>query len=173
MRGFAIWITGIPGSGKSTFADGLKKTCPDLLILRMDELRKTVTPNPTYSETERDIVYRALVYIALKMTERGYNVIIDATGNLRKWRELARRLLPRFAEVYLKCPVDLCVRREQQRVETREAPKDIYRKGASGWPVPGMSAPYEEPLAPEVVIDTEKTSLKDGITAIEAAMRKL
>jgi adenylylsulfate kinase len=173
MRGFAIWITGLPGSGKSTFADELKKTHPELVVLRMDELRKTVTPEPTYSEPERDIVYRAIVYMAGKLTELGHNVIIDATGNLRRWRELARRLIPGFAEVYLKCPMELCIRREQQRLETREAPKDIYKKGASGWPVPGIAAPYEEPLSPEVVIDTEKTSLRDGIAAVEDIMRKL
>jgi len=173
LRGFAIWITGLPGSGKSTFADELKKTHPDLVVLRMDEFRKTVTPEPTYSQPERDIVYRALVYVAGKLTELGHNVVIDATGNLRRWRELARRLIPRFAEVYLKCTMELCMRREQQRLESRGAPKDIYKKGASGWPVPGMAAPYEEPLSPEVVIDTGKTSPGDGIAAIEDVIRKL
>lgn len=173
MSGFAIWITGLPGSGKSTFADELKKIHPEIVVLRMDELRKTVTPDPTYSGPERDIVYRAMVYTAGKLAELGHNVIIDATGNLRRWRELARQLIPRFAEVYLKCPIELCIRREQQRLETRGAPNDIYKKGASGWPVPGMAAPYEEPLSPEVVIDTEKTSPRDGIAAIEDAMGKL
>lgn len=173
MSGFAVWITGLPGSGKSTFADELKKIYPELVVLRMDELRKIVTPDPTYSESERDIVYKAMVYIAGKLTELGHNVIIDATGNLRRWRELARQLIPRFAEVYLKCPIELCIRREQQRLESREAPKDIYKKGASGWPVPGIAAPYEEPLTPEIIIDTEKTSLRDGIVSIEEAIGKL
>jgi len=173
MRGFAVWITGLPGSGKSTFADELKKIYPELVVLRMDELRKIVTADPTYSESERDIVYKAMVYIAGKLTELGHNVIIDATGNLRRWRELARRLIPRFAEVYLKCPIELCIRREQQRLESHEAPKDIYKKGASGWPVPGIAAPYEEPLTPEIIIDTEKTSLRDGIVSIEEAIGKL
>ena len=173
MRGFAVWITGLPGSGKSTFADELKKNHPELVVLRMDELRKTVTPEPTYSEPERDIVYRAIVYVAGKLTELGHNVVIDATGNLKRWRELARQVIPRFAEVYLACPIELCIRREQERLETREAPKDIYRKGSSGWPVPGIAAPYEEPLSPEVVIDTEKISLREGISAIEAAIGRL
>jgi adenylylsulfate kinase len=173
MRGFAIWITGLPGSGKSTLADELKKNHPELVALRMDELRKTVTPEPTYSESERDIVYRAIIYVGWKLTELGHSVVIDATGNLRKWRELARQVIPAFAEVYLKCPIELCMRREQERSERREAPKDIYMKGASGWPVPGMAAPYEEPLSPEVVIDTEKMSLRDGISVIEKAIEKL
>ena len=173
MRGFAIWITGLPGSGKSTFADELEKVHSGLVVLNMDELRKTVTPEPTYAETERDIVYRAMVYMAGKLTELGHDVVIDATGNLRRWRELARRLLPRFAEIYLRCPVEICIRRERERPETHEAPKDIYRKGASGWPVPGMSAPYEEPDCPEAVIDTGNTSLMDGMAAIEDVIRRL
>ncbi len=65
---FCIWLTGIPGSGKSTIAkelaDELKKKNISVQILRLDEIRKVVTPNPDYSEKERDIVYRASVMIA-------------------------------------------------------------------------------------------------------------
>jgi adenylylsulfate kinase len=92
---------------------------------------------------------------------------MDATGNLRKWRELARELIPGYAEVYLKCPIELCIQREQERVETREAPKDIYRKGSAGWPVPGTVVPYEEPLNPEVVIEVDKASLEEIAERIE------
>jgi adenylylsulfate kinase len=168
MYGIAIWITGFPGSGKSTVADALKKTHPGFIILRMDELRKVVTPEPTYSDSEREVVYRALVYLAKMLTELGHDVIIDATGNLRKWRELARQLIPRFAEVYLRCPLELCVQREKKRLETHEAPKDIYKKGAAGWPVPGMVVPYEEPLNPEILIDTNETSIEDSIAKIHS-----
>jgi adenylylsulfate kinase-like enzyme len=65
------------------------------------------------------------------------------------------------------------MKRERQRLETHEAPKDIYKKGAEGWPVPGMVVPYEEPLNPEVVIDTDKTSLKETIVIIERAIAGL
>ena len=173
MSGIAIWITGLPGSGKSTVADALKKAHPEFIILRMDELRKVVTPEPTYSDSEREIVYRALVYLAKTLTELGHNVIIDATGNLRRWRELARQLIPGYAEVYLKCPIEICIERERQSRETREAPKDIYRKGAAGWPVPGTVAPYEEPLNPEIVIDADKALIEDIVAIIEGIMAKL
>ena len=69
MSGIAVWITGLPGSGKSTVADEMKKSNPAFIILRMDELRKIVTPDPTYSESERDMVYRSLVYLSIKLTE--------------------------------------------------------------------------------------------------------
>jgi adenylylsulfate kinase len=172
VGGIALWITGLPGSGKSTVAEALKNTHPEFIILMMDELRKVVTPEPTYSVSEREIVYRALVFLAKKLTELGHHVVIDATGNLRKWRDLARGIIPKYIEVYLRCPMELCMKREKQRLERREAPKDIYKKGAEGWPVPGMVVPYEEPLNPEIVIDTDKTSLQDSIAKIEGEIER-
>ena len=167
LSSIALWITGLPGSGKSTVADALKKTRPEFIILRMDELRKVVTPEPSYSDSEREIVYRSLVFLAKKITELGHHVIIDATGNLRRWRDLARGMIPKYVEVYLRCPLELCIAREMQRSDTHEAPKDIYKKGAEGFPVPGLAAPYEEPLNPDVIIDTDKTSPEDSIEKID------
>ncbi len=172
MGGIAVWITGLPGSGKSSIADALKEKFPGFVVLRMDELRKIVTPAPSYSDEERDIVYRSLVYLAKELTGLGHDVIIDATGNLRKWRELARSLIPGYVEVYLKCPIDECRRRELQRRDSRSAPRDIYKKGEAGWPVPGVKAPYEEPEAPEVVIDAERTSVEDSADRIRDHVKK-
>lgn len=151
-----MWITGLPGCGKSTVALKVKELLPDAVILQMDDLRKIVTPAPTYSDEEREYVYRALVYSAKTLYEAGRNVIIDATGNKRSWRQLARQLIPVYMEVYLQCSLELCVEREQSRVNTHAAPKNIYEKGKAGWPVPGIHVPYEEPDKPELIIDTEK-----------------
>lgn len=167
-----LWITGLPGSGKSTVADALKEIRPDFVILRMDALRKIVTPEPTYSDEERDMIYRGLVFLAKTIAELGHHVIIDATGNRRRWRDLARQLIPQFAEVYLRCPLEKCAEREKQRADRRGAPKDIYRKGGEGWPVPGVSAPYEEPLHPEVVIDTASVTVQEALSAIERFLKK-
>ena len=166
MKGLVLWITGLSGSGKSIIADGIKKRFPDFVILRMDELRKIVTPSPTYSEQERELVYRAIVYTAKMLSESGCNVIIDATGNMRRWRELARQMTPNFAEIYLKCSIKVCSERESLRKETRGAPKDIYKKGIAGWPVPGIQAPYEEPLNPELTIETDTVSIENAVSVI-------
>jgi len=96
----------------------------------------------------------------------GHDVIIDATGNLRRWRDLAREIIPRYAEVYLKCPIETCRKREEMRRNTRGAPKSIYQRGKEGWPVPGMTTQYEEPLNPEITIDTAKNSLAETISSI-------
>lgn len=166
MSGLVIWITGLPGSGKSTIADSIKERFPDFVILRMDELRKIVTPEPTYSEPERELVYRVIVYTAKTISELGHSVIIDATGNMRRWRELARHLIPRFTEIYLKCPIEVCAEREVSRKETHGAPKDIYKKGGAGWPVPGVQVPYEEPLNPELTIQTDTASTEEAVSVI-------
>ncbi len=157
-----IWITGLPGSGKSTISDELRKSHPQFVVLSMDALRKIVTPEPTYTDSERDLLYRAMIYCAKTLSELGHSVIIDATGNLRKWRELARGLIPGYREVYLRCAVDVCMVREQERINTHGAPRDIYKKGAGGWPVPGITVPYEEPIDPEVTIDTDRISVKEA-----------
>ncbi len=169
----ALWITGIPGSGKSTLAGEIGKRHPDFTILCMDELRKILTPEPTYSDEERDMVYRCIVYTASCLVANGSSVIIDATGNLRKWRDLARQLIPKYGEVYLKCPVELCMRRERERVDTHGAPRNIYKKGEAGWPVPGISAPYEEPLNPELLIEADRTFIPEAVQKVEDLIARL
>lgn len=173
MNSIALWITGLPGSGKSTIAEGFKKRHPTFIILRMDELRKVVTPEPTYSESEREIVYRCLVYIASLLVRHGHDVIIDATGNMRRWRDLARSMIERFGEVYLRCPINTCIERERIRFETHGAPRDIYEKGKAGWPVPGITVPYEEPLNPEIIIDTDRLPLSESVDMIEDLVDRL
>jgi len=161
-----IWITGLPGSGKSTIAAAVEEKIPEAVILRMDELRRIVTPEPSYSDTEREYVYRSLVFAAKTLYELGHTVIIDATGNKRSWRELAREWIPDFSEIYLRCPLQLCMEREKKRVETHGAPRGIYKKGMAGAPVPGVRVPYEEPEDPELIIDTEKESPEEAAEKI-------
>ena len=166
-----LWITGLPGSGKSTIASLVKEEIRDMVVLPMDELRKIVTPEPTYSDPERDHAYRSIIYAAYKLYQSGHDVIIDATGNKRSWRRLARELIPHFREVYLTCPVELCMDREKKRIDTHGAPRGIYEKGKAGWPVPGINAPYEEPEAPELVIDTGRESPEEAARKIIALVK--
>ena len=155
---WALWITGLPGSGKSVLARGaaarLRELGERVTVLELDEIRKTLTPAPTYSAAERDFVYRALVYMARELTEAGVPVIIDATAHRRAWRDLARASIARFAEVQLECPLDICRERERSRTEGH-APRGIYaRAGRPGAAVPGVDVPYEPALAPELAIDS-------------------
>jgi adenylylsulfate kinase len=157
---WCVWVTGLPGSGKSVVSEALlnllNKNGIDAQLLSSDALRKVLTPKPTYTLEERDIVYATLVYVAKLLTQNGVNVIIDATGNLGRYRENARKQIPLFIEVYLECPLEVCMERETRRGKTYQAPKQIYANAIEGKAptVPGIGQPYEPPLNPEVVIDT-------------------
>jgi adenylylsulfate kinase len=160
---WAVWVTGLPGSGKSTVAriaaDELRNDGIRVRVLELDAVRKVITPEPTYSQEEREMAYAALAYMAKVLTEEGINVIIDATGNLRKYREKAKLLIKDYGEIYVSCPIDVCMAREASRKQGA-APKDIYTKGLTGKSatVPGINVPYEMPLDPIAVIDTKETT---------------
>jgi adenylylsulfate kinase len=168
---WVIWITGLPGSGKSSVAIEVKKLAPESVIPNSDELRKIVTPDPKFSGDEREYVYKALVYTAKTVSELGHNVIIDATANRKIWREIARKLISNFYEVYLKCPFDVCMEREETRLDTHEAPKHIYDKGRKGSPVPGLNVPYDEPDNPELIIHTDRISPSEAAERIIKMLR--
>ncbi len=168
---FAIWFTGLPGSGKTTIASRtvtiLKEKGISIRLLQLDEIRRVLTPFPKYTEEERDIVYASLAYMAKLLTEAGVNVFIDATANKRKYRDTARKLIPEFLEVYIRCPLEICMEREARR-KAVFSPKGIYKKAEKeGAAVPGVNIPYEEPLAPEVVVDCDK--MKPGESAKKVA----
>jgi len=162
--GWCVWVTGLPGSGKSVVSEAMlelvRRKGIQAQLLSSDALRKVLTPEPTYSLEERNIVYNTLVYIAKLLTQNGVNVVIDATGNLRRYRENARKQIAHFMEAYLDCPMEICIEREARRGKTYEAPKQIYSKALEGKAptVPGVGQPYEQPLKPEITIDTTKNT---------------
>jgi adenylylsulfate kinase len=164
QNGWCVWVTGLPGSGKSVVSEALLKLLNQkgigAQLLSSDALRKVLTPKPSYSLKERDTVYATLVYIAKLLTENGVNVVIDATGNLRRYRENARKEIPKFMEAYLECPLKVCVEREARRGKTYYAPKQIYASALKGKAstVPGVGQPYEPPLKPEITIDTTENT---------------
>lgn len=167
--GFAIWITGLPASGKTSIARELllKLEAQGLrvVLLESDELRAILTPQPTYTEEERDWFYHALASLGALITRRKVNVVFDATANKRSYRDYARSLIPRFLEVYVHCPLEICMQRD---------PKGIYRTAADGTAsfVPGLQTPYEPPLSPDVTLDGQARP-KKGAQAIFDMLKQL
>jgi adenylylsulfate kinase len=149
-QGWAIWITGLPASGKTTvtkhLVEKLTKQKINAQVLESDELRKVLTPNPTYSQQERDKFYNSVVQMGTQLANNDVNVIFDATANKRKWRNQARENIKNFIEVYVDTPLKICRERD---------PKNIYNKAEKGEnnTVPGLQAEYEEPVDPEVKVD--------------------
>ncbi|MGI0085645.1 MAG: AAA family ATPase, partial [Nitrososphaerales archaeon] len=91
MSGTLLWFCGLPGSGKSTVSKlvvkMLEKRGVKAIYLSMDETRKKIFPNPTYSDEERDAAYRAFVLLGSTLCSNGHNVVLDATAHKRKWRD--------------------------------------------------------------------------------------
>ncbi|MBP2677440.1 MAG: cysC [Deltaproteobacteria bacterium] len=166
---FAVWLTGLPASGKSTVGRALAAELARIgilpTVLESDAVRREITPNARYGEGERDAFYATLAYLARVLVLHGVPVIVDATANRRVYRDRARAAIPRFLEVHVRCPLAVCQARD---------PKGIYRRGAEGTAqnVPGVSAPYEPPLTPEVVVDGERDDPVDAARRIVSALEK-
>lgn len=175
---YCIWLTGLPGSGKSTILRELSPMLSDsgieFVTISLDHIRKVLTPEPKYTDEERTVVYRSLVVLAQLLVEQcEKNVIIDATGNRKAFRELARHLIPEFAEIYVKCPLRTCKAREASR-RGQTVQKNLYKNAAEKklkGELPGISAPYEEPEEPEVLIASDVSSPRESARRILAYIK--
>jgi adenylylsulfate kinase len=166
---FAVWLTGLPASGKSTVARALAAELAGrgirAAVLESDAVRREITPRPKFDDEERDAFYATLAYLARVLVLHGVPVIVDATANRRAYRDRARDAIPRFLEVHVRCPLPVCRSRD---------PKGIYRRAAEGTvqDVPGVSAPFEPPLMPEVVVDGEREDPAAAARRIVSALEK-
>ena len=167
---FAIWLTGLPSSGKSTVCRELKWRLQaagiNAGILESDELRRILTPEPTYSDEERDRFYDQLADLGRILTQQGINVLIDATAHKRRYRDRARNIIPRFIEVYIECPLETCMKRD---------PKGIYRLALSrgSTTVPGVNVPFEIPLHPDVTLDCRHNPSQSAETVVSLLRSRL
>lgn len=166
-----IWITGLPGSGKSTIAKELLKLI-DFKYLRLDLFRKEFVKEPKYTDEERDYVYKKLVDKALEMKD----VIIDATAHKKKYRDFARQKT-KLIEVYVKCGLNESMKRESTREGLSDIQKNMYKKALQGereglGQVIGIDVPYEENSDAEIIIDSEKLSPQEAAEKIANFINK-
>ena len=164
---FAVWITGLPSSGKSTLAAALAQALRDrgvdAAVLESDALRQVLTPHPVYSEEERDTFYQAITFIGRLLVEHDVPVIFDATANRRRYRDHARQQIASFLEIYVDCPLETCLKRDV---------KGIYRKAQAGGSstVPGLQASYEPPEHPDLIIDGERERPEEAARRVVAKL---
>jgi adenylylsulfate kinase len=150
---FAVWLTGLSGSGKSAIARELVARLHargvDAAVLESDVLRTQLTPFASYSSQERDFFYAALAQLGTYVAGQDRPVVFDATANRRAYRDAARAQIARFAEVFVDTPLEVCAARD---------PKGLYRAARAGKSatLPGAQAAYEPPLAPEIVVHGDR-----------------
>ncbi|MBS0170952.1 MAG: adenylyl-sulfate kinase [Nitrospira sp.] len=165
---FAVWLTGLPASGKSSIVEQLLPKLSTLgmavEVLESDALRRVLTPDASYSREERDLFYRAIGLMGARLLTHGVNVIFDATASRRAYREFTRSLIPDLLEVSVECPLEVCMARDK---------KGTYRRGLQGESstVPGLQEAYEAPASPALSIDTTVTSPDAAADRIVALIR--
>ena len=149
-----IWLTGLPASGKTTLAYSLYtrnqilQLGKTIVILDGDEVRDTISADLGFSEEDRLENNRRVISLAKTISQNDVTVVVSLISPYRSMRDFARRELKGFIEVWVKCSLGECIRRD---------PKGLYVKALSGeiTNLTGLQDPYEEPLNPDVVVDTE------------------
>lgn len=160
---FAVWLTGLPGSGKSAVARELLACLhargTDAAVLESDVMRTQLTPFPRYDEAERDFFYGALSRLGAQLVAAGRPVVFDATAHRRRYRDAARAAIARFAEVHVDTPLEVCRARDV---------KGLYRAAEEGRSatLPGAQAAYEAPVAPELVVHGGRGTPAEGAEEI-------
>jgi adenylylsulfate kinase-like enzyme len=150
-KGRVIWLTGRPGSGKTNLARNLSRFLEaegfKTVLLDSDEIRQLYFPELGYDDASRDLFYSALIALADLLSCQGLTVLVSATAHLRKWRERARKLIPNFLEIYVKCSLQECMRRD---------PKGLYARARKDKTIklPGYRAVFEAPGNAEITVTT-------------------
>ncbi len=162
-RGFTLWLTGLSGAGKSTLAAAVSKELRDrgipVEVLDGDEVRQNLSKGLGFSREDRDTNIRRIGYVAKLLARNGVAVITAAISPYRAIRDEVREQIGEFVEVHVKASLDECIRRDT---------KGLYARALAG-EIPqftGVSDPYEEPLAPELVIDTEREDVADSASRV-------
>lgn len=168
--GFTIWFTGLSGAGKSTLAEVIERRLKDqgrnVEILDGDIVRTHLSKGLGFSREDRDTNIKRIAFVSSLLTRNGVVCISAAIAPYREAREWARREIGDFVEVYLKCPIEVCRRRDV---------KGLYKLVDEGKikNFTGVDDPYEEPENPELVIETDKESVGESVSRIFAKLVEL
>ena len=169
-QGFVVWLTGLPGSGKTTIARALepklRKMDWPVEIIDGDEIRQNLSKGLGFSREDRETHLKRCAYVAKLLSRNGVAVIAALISPYRSVREYARKETTNFIEVFVKCSVQTCAERD---------PKGLYKKASTG-EIKDLTGPqdlYEEPLQPDLVVDTEKQNLQECVDSILGKLARL
>ena len=167
--GVVLWFTGLSGAGKSTLADALvpklKSAGKKVEVLDGDVVRTHLSKGLGFSREDRDTNIARIAFVAHLLARNGVVVIVAAISPFREARDAARKTIGDFVEVHVAPPLEECIKRDV---------KGLYKKAIAGeiGQFTGISDPYEEPLTPELKIDTSLVSVDDGVARILSTLRE-
>ncbi|GGF99227.1 adenylyl-sulfate kinase [Paenibacillus abyssi] len=163
QQGSVLWFTGLSGAGKTTTArcveEKLRSQGRRVELFDGDVMRETICKGLGFSREERFENTRRIAWVSKLLSRNGVDVIVSAITPYQEMRAFARQEIPGFVEIYVKCPLQECERRDV---------KGLYAKARRGElkHFTGISDPYEEPLHPEITVDTSAFSLEHNCAFI-------
>lgn len=163
MKGFTLWFTGLPCSGKSTLAKAAEETLLErgmkVEVLDGDVVRMNLSKGLGYSKEDRDTNIKRIGFVCHLLTRNDVVAIAAAIAPYREIRDFNRKLIGRLVEVYAKCPLEVCRQRDI---------KGMYAKADRGEikSFTGVSDPYEEPTDPEVIVETDKETVEESLAKV-------
>ncbi|MEC9358372.1 MAG: adenylyl-sulfate kinase [Pseudomonadota bacterium] len=165
--GFTLFLTGLPGAGKSTVAAALQKHLErecgrSSTILDGDVVREMLSSGLTFTRADRELNVRRIGYVATEVTRHGGICICAVIAPYRGAREDARERVRRvghFYEIHMSTPPQVCEARD---------PKGLYRRARRGEikGFTGVDDPYEAPLSPQASIDTSRLTVDEAVHCI-------
>ncbi len=156
---FLMWFTGLSGSGKSTIANLVERELHDLgistYVLDGDNIRRGINSNLSFSAEDRSENIRRIAHISNLMIDAGLVVLAAFVSPYKKDRENIRSIVKdiNFVEIFINTSIEECERRDV---------KGLYKKARAGEikGFTGIDAPYEEPINPELVVETDKHDIE-------------
>ncbi len=173
MKGFTLWFTGLPCSGKSTLAEKVKDILLErgkkVEVLDGDVVRTNLSKGLGFSKEDRDTNILRIGFVCHLLSRNGAVAIGAAISPYREIRRRVREMVSEdagFVEVFVKTPVEVCERRDI---------KGMWAKARAGEMknFTGIDDPYEEPLEPEVVVETDKESVDESVARIISALEAM
>lgn len=169
-KGFTVWFTGLPCSGKTTVSkiveQEIRASGRNVEVLDGDVVRTNLSKGLGFSKEDRDINIKRIAFVCKLLTRNGAANIAAAISPYREIRDYARKEIGNFVEVFVRCPVEICEERDV---------KGMFKKARAGEikGFTGIDDPYEEPLNPEVIVDTDKETPEESAAKILARLREL
>jgi adenylyl-sulfate kinase len=168
--GFTLWFTGLSGAGKSTLAraveDALEARGRHVEVLDGDEVREHLSKGLGFSKEDRDTNVRRIAFVAKLVTRSGGIAITAAISPYRAVRDEAREAIGRFVEVFVRCPLEVLVKRDTKGLYARALRGEIDE-------FTGVSQGYEEPLNPEIVVDSDIESIGESVNRVLKKLESL